>query len=160
KDFKKDKIPANPEILRTLIDEAVKAGIPVVTLNTDSPKSRRLCYIGQDPISAGRIAGELMGKFLNGKGKAIVITAFANVLVHKLRIDGFRQELETHFPRIEIDSIHEDHDNSEEAYSITKNITTERGYSGHISNYREWTRRCGQGFKRSTKVRIDQGDLF
>ncbi len=40
--------------------------------------------------------------------------------------DGFRQELETHFPRIEIDSIHEDHDNSEEAYSITKNILREK----------------------------------
>ncbi len=73
--------PYDPEILRTLIDEAVKADIPVVTLNTDSPKSRRLCYIEQDPISASRIAGEIMGKFLNGKGRVILITAFANVLV-------------------------------------------------------------------------------
>ena len=118
--------PADPEILRTLIDEAVKAGIPVVTLNTDSPKSRRLCYVGQDPVRAGRIAGELMGKFLNGKGKAIVITAFANVLVHKLRIDGFRQELAASFPGIQIVGIYEDHDSSEEAYLIAKKILRKR----------------------------------
>jgi len=118
--------PADPEILRTLIDEAVKADIPVVTLNTDSPKSRRLCYVGQDPTRAGRIAGELMGKFLNGKGRVIVITAFDNVLVHKLRIDGFRQELAASFPEIQIVGIYEDHDSSEEAYLITKKILLKR----------------------------------
>ncbi len=118
--------PADPEILKALIDEAVKANIPVVTLNTDSPKSRRLCYVGQDPIRAGRIAGELMGKFLNGQGKVIVITAFANVLVHKLRMDGFRQELTASFPGIQIAGIYEDHDSSEEAYLIAKKILLKR----------------------------------
>ncbi|HEC60973.1 MAG TPA: LacI family DNA-binding transcriptional regulator [bacterium] len=118
--------PADPEILRTLIDEAVETDIPVVTLNTDSPKSRRLCYVGQDPIRAGRIAGELMGKFLVGKGKVIVITAFANVLVHKLRIDGFRQELAASFPEIQIVGIYEDRDSSAKAYSIVKKILLQK----------------------------------
>src|SRR5271155_1977347 len=40
------------------VENALKAGIPVVAYNADSPSNKRLSYIGQDL----KLAGELMGK--------------------------------------------------------------------------------------------------
>jgi ribose transport system substrate-binding protein len=37
---------ADPELLRDAIDSAVAAGIPVVTIDADSPKSKRVLFIG------------------------------------------------------------------------------------------------------------------
>ena len=34
----------------------------MVTFNTDAPESRRMCFVGQDSLTAGRVAGALMGE--------------------------------------------------------------------------------------------------
>ncbi len=114
--------PADPDLLCDLIDNAVETSIPVVTLNTDAPQSKRLCYVGQDPILAGKIAGELMGKFLMGSGNVVIITAFKNVLIHKHRLSGFVQKMSYGFPKIRIGEVYENHDSSEEAYLIARQV--------------------------------------
>ena len=63
-----------------------------------------------------------MGKFLMGRGNVIIIAAFENVLVHKQRINGFVQKIASTFPGIRIGGVFEDHDSSEEAYSIAKQV--------------------------------------
>ena len=57
------------DALAPVIDRVLKAGIPVVTFNTDNPNSKRLAFAGQDLVQSGREAGKLMGKVLDGKGK-------------------------------------------------------------------------------------------
>ena len=44
-----------PEFLRR-VDGLFEQGIPVVTLNTDAPGSRRLCFVGMDNYRAGQAA--------------------------------------------------------------------------------------------------------
>lgn len=63
-----------PEIVE-MINQCADAGIPVITVNTDIKGSRRMCFIGQDGFKAGRVAGRLMGEFLQGKGKVAVFTS-------------------------------------------------------------------------------------
>jgi LacI family transcriptional regulator len=108
--------PADPGMLTDLIDKAVNRNITVVTLNTDAPGSKRLCFVGQDPIIAGRIGGELMGKFLGGTGKVVIITAFKKVLVHQHRLSSFRSAIEELYPGIDILEMYENHDSENEAY--------------------------------------------
>jgi LacI family transcriptional regulator len=108
--------PADPERLKDLIDRAMHRHIAVVTLNTDAPESRRICFVGQDPLLAGRIAGELMGKFLMGNGKVIAITAFRNVLAHKRRLDAFVEVIAEQYPGITVEKTFENHDSDDEAY--------------------------------------------
>jgi ribose transport system substrate-binding protein len=63
---------ADPEIMREAIDTAVAAGIPVVTIDSDSPQSKRLTFIGTNNYVAGQMSGELVAKELNGKGNVVL----------------------------------------------------------------------------------------
>src|SRR5690242_14822316 len=52
--------------VRAAIDDLASRGVPVVTLVSDAPTSRRLHYVGIDNPAAGRTAATLMGRFLRG----------------------------------------------------------------------------------------------
>lgn len=93
--------PNEPELLTDLIDQVIERGIPVFTFSSDVPNSRRLCYIGANYIHGGRLAGELLGKFIESKGKVAILTFTATVLSIQQRITGFR-EVVPHFSNMEI----------------------------------------------------------
>jgi ribose transport system substrate-binding protein len=61
--------PADADSLKPGIDRAMDAGIPVITVDTDSPASKRLCYVGTANYESGLVVGTLMAKALGGKGK-------------------------------------------------------------------------------------------
>jgi ribose transport system substrate-binding protein len=63
----------NEEKFTPVIDKAVKHGIPVVTIDTDAPASRRLAYVGTDNVAAGESLGRLVVQTSGGKGKIGVI---------------------------------------------------------------------------------------
>ncbi|KLU63270.1 catabolite control protein A [Peptococcaceae bacterium CEB3] len=81
--------PTDPHLVRALIDNASEAGIPVVTFNTDVPDSKRLGYVGLDGYLGGRVAGELMYKFLDGAGEVGVLTGFLSTQDTEARRKGF-----------------------------------------------------------------------
>ncbi len=95
--------PVNaPEIVQE-INLCKEENIPVVTVNTDVKGSQRLCYIGQDGFKAGRIAGRLMGEFLNGRGKVAVFTSDGDnrqSFPFGTREGGFRQVMTENYPDI------------------------------------------------------------
>jgi simple sugar transport system substrate-binding protein len=71
------------------IENALKAGIPVVAYNADapSPPNKRLSYIGQDL----KLAGELMGKRIVaavGSGDVVIFTANAGSANLQPRLEG------------------------------------------------------------------------
>ncbi len=51
------------------IDKAVDAGIPVVTFDSDAPKSKRFAYYGTANAPSGRLMGEYLVKSMGPKGK-------------------------------------------------------------------------------------------
>lgn len=55
------------------IQEAVDAGIPVITLNEDLPTSNRICYVGANRYSIGQMAGDAIATAMNEEGKIAVI---------------------------------------------------------------------------------------
>lgn len=115
--------PVDPDTLSKVIDKAVDSGIPVVTFNTDAPESRRVCFVGQDSITAGRVAGALMGEFLNKEGRRVVIiTGFQRTLGHRQRLQGFKEQIQKYFPNIEIVGTYENHDKPKEAYNIVQKV--------------------------------------
>src|SRR5262249_3432945 len=59
---------ADPELMREAIDSAAGAGIPVITIDADSPKSKRLLFIGTNNYQAGQTGGDLLVSGLTGKG--------------------------------------------------------------------------------------------
>ena len=89
--------PFNTVDMRNLIDEIVDSNIPVVTYVTDVPESKRLCYVGNEPLKEGRVAGEIFGKLLRGQGESIVFRGREG-LYSNSRLDGFYDVLKTDFP--------------------------------------------------------------
>jgi len=95
--------PLNSIEIKNAIDKMVESGIPVATVNTDIPESKRLCFIGQDLIMAGRVAGKLIGEILNGHGRvAIVSTGSETLLSSSMRKKGFETLLADRYPGIEV----------------------------------------------------------
>lgn len=71
----------------TPVENALKAGIPVVAYNADSPSNKRLSYIGQDL----KLAGELMGKRIVEdvkSGDVVIFTASAGSANLQPRLEG------------------------------------------------------------------------
>jgi simple sugar transport system substrate-binding protein len=89
------------DALGPVIDRVLKAGIPVVTFNTDNPNSKRLAFAGQDLVQSGREAGKLMGSVLDGKGKVMITTIDAAAQWSLDREKGARGGLKA-FPGIEV----------------------------------------------------------
>ena len=78
------------------------AGIPVVTWDSDAPKSKRIAFYGVDDFAAGRIMGEQAVKLLGGKGKVAIITSVgANNLAAAAR-GRARRSLASKYPGIKI----------------------------------------------------------
>jgi len=65
---------AEPAILKDSIDKAVAAGIPVITIDSDAPSSKRLFFIGTNNYQAGFTGGQRLAKELKGKGNVVVFT--------------------------------------------------------------------------------------
>ena len=61
-------------LLKDSIDKAVAAGIPVVTIDSDAPSSKRLFFIGTNNYQAGVTGGQRLAQELHGKGNVVVFT--------------------------------------------------------------------------------------
>jgi ribose transport system substrate-binding protein len=77
------------------IDQAVSQGIPVITIDSDAPKSKRLLFIGTNNYEAGQMGGEVAAKALGGKGSVVVFT-IPEQLNLKERLDGYERVFRSH----------------------------------------------------------------
>jgi len=115
-------MPINTALMKEPINQVVSEGIPVLTIVSDVADSQRFCYIGLNNLKGGRLAGELMGKFLNGQGKVAVILNYTFNSCNQKRTQGFCDVIKKDFPDIGVVSIQENYDREEKAYDLTCQI--------------------------------------
>ncbi len=65
---------ADPAVLGPVIDNAIAQGIPVITMDSDAPKSKRLSFVGTNNYEAGRTGAGVVIKQTGGKGEVLVFT--------------------------------------------------------------------------------------
>lgn len=80
------------DTLVTSIDAAIGKGIPVVTFDSDSPKSKRLLFVGTDNFNAGFAAGKAIGEKHGDNARAGISLFPGNDAVNQ-RIQGFKAGL-------------------------------------------------------------------
>ena len=61
------------DALQPTIDKAMDAGIPVVTFDSDAPKSKRISYYGTNNPGSGKTMGENLVKYMGKKGKIAIL---------------------------------------------------------------------------------------
>jgi ribose transport system substrate-binding protein len=71
--------PARAKLFQDAIDGAVGAGIPVICIDSDSPESRRILFIGTDNYRAGIESAHRMASLLHGSGRVLLITILAQL---------------------------------------------------------------------------------
>ncbi len=72
------------------INNAIDAGIPVMTWDSDSPDSDRFTYLGVDNYEGGKAAAELMIQALPDGGKVALLTGVPGAFNLEERIRGFK----------------------------------------------------------------------
>ncbi|WP_055107956.1 sugar-binding protein [Paenibacillus ihumii] len=86
----------NEEKFTPLIDKAVARGIPVVTIDTDAPDSKRLAYVGTDNVAAGESLGRLVVERAGESGKIGVIIGSEIAESQLQRLGGLKQVIGQH----------------------------------------------------------------
>ncbi len=94
---------ADPEVMREAIDAGIAAGIPVITIDADSPKSKRLTFIGTNNYQVGQMGGELLTKELNGKGTVVMYSIPSQENLAE-RYEGYKRAL-ARSPGIKIEQV-------------------------------------------------------
>jgi len=92
--------PAQPGKFKSAIDAAVQSGIPVICVDSDSPESARLLFVGTDNYQAGIESGKRMAQLLHGKGNVVLITIPGQLNLEE-RLRGINDEFKK-FPDIKI----------------------------------------------------------
>ncbi|MBV8969916.1 MAG: substrate-binding domain-containing protein, partial [Verrucomicrobia bacterium] len=80
----------DPSALIPAINSAVDAGIPVVCVDADVPKSKRLSFIGTDWFDLGVRQGEAMVKALNGKKGKVALLGLIEQTIDQQAFAGFK----------------------------------------------------------------------
>lgn len=108
--------PGNPESVTPLIDEAEERNIRVVCITTDAPRSRRSSVVCVDAALSGRLAAELMARFVPARSKVAVITGMLTTEEHRLKTEGFCDSFRKNCPGGEIAAILEAHESESQSY--------------------------------------------
>ncbi len=91
---------ANSKLMAPEIDAAIAAGIPVITIDSDSPESKRLYFIGTNNLEAGKLGGRRVADRLNGKGNVVFFTNPGQPNLDE-RLKGY-QDIFAAFPGIKV----------------------------------------------------------
>jgi methyl-accepting chemotaxis protein len=82
----------------------------------------RLCYVGADSFLEGKRCGEMMGKFLGGKGHVAILLDRYSIIGHNLRRKGFQNMITTNFPGITVVDIQETLEDMTVTFDVTMRL--------------------------------------
>jgi len=112
--------PANPELMKPDIDAAIAAGIPVITLDTDSPGSKRLLFIGTNNYQVGVMGAKIAVAAMGGKGNLVVFSMPGQSNLDD-RLRGYRDTFAAH-PQMKIADVVDIKGDPAVAFDSTSNI--------------------------------------
>jgi len=93
--------PLDDKALSKPVNEATTAGIPVVVMDSGLNDVKPASYVATDNEKGGEMAGEYMGKLLDGKGKVVMIRYEEGSASTHLREEGFLTAIKK-FPGITV----------------------------------------------------------
>ena len=94
---------SDANLLKPEIDAAIDQGIPVVTIDSDAPGSKRLTSIGTDNYKAGVMGANVVAAKLQGKGNVVVFTMPEQANL-KDRLRGYTDTFAAH-PQLKVSEV-------------------------------------------------------
>jgi ribose transport system substrate-binding protein len=100
-------------VLKSGIDKAIAAGIPVVTLDADVPDSNRMVFLGTGNVNVGILGGSLMASAIGNKGKVAIVSLPGQSNLDE-RVSGYKQAF-AKYPGIQVLQVVNDNSDSTKA---------------------------------------------
>lgn len=86
---------ADASNFRADINNAIQAGIPVITVDSDAPSSQRLYFIGTDNLAAGHLGADRLVERLSGKGNIVFFSIPGQPNLDE-RLHGYKDVIADH----------------------------------------------------------------
>lgn len=115
---------ADAKLITPEINAAIAAGIPVITIDSDAPESKRLFFVGTNNYQAGVMGGEAAAQALNKKGSVVVYT-MPNQPNLEERLSGYRAVF-SRYPDIKIDRIVDIKGDPRIAFDTTQSVVDKK----------------------------------
>lgn len=115
---------ADAKLMQPAIDDAISAGIPVITVDSDAPTSKRLYFIGTNNRNAGVQGGKRLAEKLHGKGNVVFYSMPQPNLEERLA--GYKDVL-ANFPGIKIVEVFDIKGDAGNAFDRTEHYAVARG---------------------------------
>jgi len=107
--------------LATVNQQAAGANIPIFTFDSGTDPQTVPLFATSNTAAAAKAADEI-GTKLNGKGKVAVLEFVPGSATNDQRVNGFKQELSSKYPNIQIVADQKDDSDSAKALSVTQDI--------------------------------------
>ncbi len=107
-------------------DAIDRLNIPVITLVTDVPRSKRLAYVGMNNRAAGETAAYLIGQWLPEAPAGVLVSLSSSQFQgEEEREMGFRQAIKRDFPQLKIHEISEGYGMHEATSKLVRQVLSE-----------------------------------
>lgn len=116
---------ADASLFRSDINDAVQAGVPVITVDSDAPTSQRLYFIGTDNLAAGHLGAERLVDKLKGKGNVVFYSIPGQPNIEE-RMHGYRDVLSDH-PGIKVVTVFDVKGDPSIAFDQTRSLLDRKG---------------------------------
>lgn len=155
-------VPGHRSQFNALIDRFAERNIPVVTVSTDAPGSRRLTAVYVDPCKNGELAGELMSNFVPEESTVVAMVGSLDIEDHFRKMEGFQKSLKESSQKIRLGEIVENQEDEglaqENCYRILREYPNVRGIYIATANSVAICKVLEERFPQ--KVKVITTDLF
>ena len=94
--------PFDPNAFIQPVKQAMKAGIPVVTVDGSLSAKVEVQNIRTNNIAAGKLAADALAKAIGGQGKVLIVALSPGVVANTERATGFANEIKAKYPKISL----------------------------------------------------------
>jgi ribose transport system substrate-binding protein len=115
----------DPKLMTPEINAAMDAGIPVITVDSDAPTSRRLFFIGTNNREAGRLGGRRLLEKLHGSGNVVFFTNTGQPNLDE-RLGGY-QDVLAGSPEVHVAQVIDIHGQGTVAFDQTQTLLAKTG---------------------------------
>jgi ribose transport system substrate-binding protein len=122
---------ADSGLMQGPINDAITAGIPVITIDADAPASKRLYFIGTNNLQVGRLGGQRVLDKLHGKGNVVFYTMPQTNMDERLK--GYKDVFADH-PAIKVVEVFNIKGDAGNAFDRTQHWLTDKS-AEHIDAF-------------------------
>lgn len=140
--------------VRAALDRLGRLRTPIVTLTTDINLKAPRHFVGIDNEAAGRTAALMISRFVQARGRVLMISGSQDYEVHRQRIKGFEDALALYAPHLQLTGPVDVGDVNERALVATRKALTHKVSTVAIYN----TGGANEGIRQALEA-YDRGNL-